>query len=333
MPKILLVDDSRIMLRLVGNVVAEVFPGAEMETASTGEEALQKVRDMGQPLDLALIDYNMPGMNGIECGAQLRTLQPQAKLALCTANAQNAVAQRAQDVGLGVIHKPIDAAGLRSLLESLGVAAPTTASPELELTPDQVDALKEAFNLGVGQAARSLGQLVEAAGEIELSVPDVQLIPIGDLCRAVSAEDVPVCAVEQTYTGPFGGSAYLIYSAEESLQLARFMIGSTAPIDALSEMESDALCEIGNIVLNACISTFGNMFGVEIGTGTPRILNDTAIRVLTQFGRRSLDDRVLYLRMGFSLLEGQLEGHLGFTMDVAALAVLLRHVDEFLAGV
>lgn len=200
------------------------------------------------------------------------------------------------------------------------------------LTEDQADILKEAFNIGVGQSATSLSGLLGGESEVVLSVPQVEFVSIEHLAARISPDGADVCAVVQQYSGPISGKAQLIYNASESLELAREIIGSDTPIESIAEMETDALSEIGNIVLNACISTFGNMFSIEVATNAPEVVTDSALQVLSDFGARTPTEQVLYLRMDFILQHRNLQGHLSLTMGSRELDSLMHHVDQFLEG-
>ena len=59
----IVIDDSRAIRSILGNILREL--GFEVTDAKHGLEALEKLRELG-PLDLALVDWNMPEMNGLE---------------------------------------------------------------------------------------------------------------------------------------------------------------------------------------------------------------------------------------------------------------------------
>lgn len=60
--KVLVVDDSKVTRGMIGRILREF--GFEIIEASNGLEALEKVR-IERP-ELALVDWNMPEMNGYE---------------------------------------------------------------------------------------------------------------------------------------------------------------------------------------------------------------------------------------------------------------------------
>ena len=59
----MVIDDSRAIRFMLSNMLKEF--GFETLEAAHGREALDKLRNLGK-LDLALVDWNMPEMNGLE---------------------------------------------------------------------------------------------------------------------------------------------------------------------------------------------------------------------------------------------------------------------------
>ena len=70
MEKAMIIDDSRAMRRIIGQTVREL--GFDVSEASNGREALAKLDNMGPPVQLMLVDWNMPEMNGLEFVTRLR---------------------------------------------------------------------------------------------------------------------------------------------------------------------------------------------------------------------------------------------------------------------
>ena len=203
----------------------------------------------------------------------------------------------------------------------------------MQLTEDQLGVVCEIFNIGVGRAAGSLSDLIGGI-EVQLSVPTARLVSIRDLAAEVSeGQSAKVCAVSQKYAGPFAGTAQLIYSEQQSLELVQAMLGTNTPIERFDEAEAEALLEIGNIVLNCCVGSFGDAFGVEFATAPPAIATDTVLNVLSDFGARDPEECVLHLRMDFILAVRDLAGHLALNMDIGAVEVLRGLTDDVLAGV
>ena len=102
---VLIVDDSRMSRMMISTIIKTHHPDWSIIDAASGEEALEKAD--GKNIDLMTLDMNMPGMDGISLGTQLRSMFPQANIALVTANIQEAVKQKAEEAQLSFIAKPI----------------------------------------------------------------------------------------------------------------------------------------------------------------------------------------------------------------------------------
>lgn len=194
----------------------------------------------------------------------------------------------------------------------------------------QMDLLKEAFNLGVGQAAYALSEIASGE-EIELSVPQLSIKTIHELAGEVTkTSGDQVCGVSEDFSGPFDGSTLMLYSQEESLELVRIMLHETIPVEHLSEMEGEALCEVGNIVLNACISSLANLFECEIRTDIPKLHIGGCEEVLSKAMHLGGSSHVLHLRMDFNLSKHRLNGHIGFFLGMASVKAIADQLDSYL---
>ncbi|NGZ06857.1 MAG: response regulator [Magnetococcales bacterium] len=101
---VLIVDDSSLARMMVRKIFATSFTDWQLIEAKDGTEALALAES---PLQLALLDFNMPGMNGIELAEKLMVKCPGVAVYLVTANIQDRMHQRAESMGIGFIKKPI----------------------------------------------------------------------------------------------------------------------------------------------------------------------------------------------------------------------------------
>lgn len=117
----LIVDDSRFVRIFLRKLLQE--QGVECEEASGGEEGLGRLRS--EPFDLALLDVNMPGMNGIEMVKHIREDGfPNLKIMMVTTEAENESIVRALEAGADeYLMKPFDGEALAEKMAMLGLAA------------------------------------------------------------------------------------------------------------------------------------------------------------------------------------------------------------------
>lgn len=103
--KLMIVDDSQLSRMMVRAIVEESGSGWQVVDAADGQQALALASDFCP--DLALVDLNMPGMDGLELSALLLQTHPGMRIMILMANVQKAVQQRAARLGLGFIPKPV----------------------------------------------------------------------------------------------------------------------------------------------------------------------------------------------------------------------------------
>lgn len=89
--RFLIVDDDDDWRELLGRSLARRFPGAQVEAASDGHLGIAAARH--RPPDLAVIDLNMPGLNGVELTTALRHLASSEVLPIVVLSGQGGASE------------------------------------------------------------------------------------------------------------------------------------------------------------------------------------------------------------------------------------------------
>lgn len=199
------------------------------------------------------------------------------------------------------------------------------------LTELQHDALVEIFNIGVGHAARAMSEIVNE--DVTMSVPSISFLNRADAAAMLGNKDsARVCGVSQHYDGAFSTEAILMFPEDKSLDIVRLMVGESVPLQELTEMEQEAMSEIGNIILNSCVGTLANIFSQELSGSLPAYHVGTSEEILTATGGQA-DTVVLMLHIDFILETHQIHGYVAFILDLTALHDLQDQVDRYLARI
>lgn len=132
---ILLVDDEPGMLRYIRTLLE--VDDYKVETASTGEEALQRVQKGLHP-DLVLLDLLMPGIDGLQTLEQLRQLQPGVKVVMLSCVGETKKVVQAMRLGAyDYLTKPFQKGELDTVIDQcLGASQPTFPGEVEELADD-----------------------------------------------------------------------------------------------------------------------------------------------------------------------------------------------------
>ncbi|SDB73087.1 response regulator [Belnapia rosea] len=103
--KVLVVDDSKLARMVVAKALSTGHPDWMKAEAANAAEAMDLASR--SPFDAALLDFNMPGQDGLHLAAELRALYPRMALGLLSANHQVEIVSRAHEVGATFLPKPL----------------------------------------------------------------------------------------------------------------------------------------------------------------------------------------------------------------------------------
>ncbi len=190
------------------------------------------------------------------------------------------------------------------------------------------DALVEIFNIGVGHAAASMSGIVNE--EVMMSVPSISFLDRASAAQLLSnKEEERICGVSQHYEGAFNTEAILMFPENKSLEIVRLMVGELVPLQELSEMEQEAMSEIGNIILNSCVGTLADIFQMELHGSLPLYHVGTSAEIMSASGSAD-DTTVLMLHIDFVLEKHQIRGYVAFILDLSSLHDLKHQINLYL---
>jgi CheY-like chemotaxis protein len=112
--KVLVVDDSRLARMVMASAFRRLRPDWELVEAIGADEALGTIES--DPVDIALIDFNMPGLDGLELVARIRERAPEMPIAVVSANLQDEIVARTRELKAAFIPKPLTDEALGAFL-------------------------------------------------------------------------------------------------------------------------------------------------------------------------------------------------------------------------
>jgi CheY-like chemotaxis protein len=124
--KVLIVDDSKLARMAVVKALNALHPDWPRLEAGNADEALAHI-DQELP-DVVLLDFNMPGKDGLSFAAEIRERDPRIIVAVISANRQAEVIDRARAAGAAFLAKPLTEQALGDFLETAIKRRQVTAS-------------------------------------------------------------------------------------------------------------------------------------------------------------------------------------------------------------
>jgi two-component system, NtrC family, nitrogen regulation response regulator NtrX len=117
----LLVEDSDVLLDAMTKIF--VRAGYQVLTAASAHDAMGVLRTPLQPIDVVILDVNLPDVSGAHLCAKIRELYPTAKVVVCTGEASPEEAD--QLMRLGVHRYFLKPVGVEELLAAVESALPS----------------------------------------------------------------------------------------------------------------------------------------------------------------------------------------------------------------
>ncbi len=144
-----------------------------------------------------------------------------------------------------------------------------------ELTPNQLDALKEVGNIGAGHGATALSQLL--GKKIFITVPKANILALSEVPRLVGDPNTLVAGLTLSILGDATGKILLLFPRDSALHLADMLLKQPVGTSKiLAEMGHSAIKEAGNILTGAYLSALNEFLGMLLLISVPTLIFDMA---------------------------------------------------------
>ncbi|GLO66017.1 MULTISPECIES: chemotaxis protein CheC [Oceanobacillus] len=151
------------------------------------------------------------------------------------------------------------------------------------LNEDQRDVLREIGNIGAGNAATALSQLLNQ--KIDMKVPKVNVVGFDEVMDLIGGPEQTIVGLMFRINGDIPGTVYVILQIEEAEYLVRKLTNN--PDYSLfdntenQEIAISALSEIGNILTGTYLSALSDFTTMNLQPSVPYLGIDMAGAILT----------------------------------------------------
>ncbi|HEY9627573.1 MAG TPA: hypothetical protein V6C84_09750 [Coleofasciculaceae cyanobacterium] len=201
----------------------------------------------------------------------------------------------------------------------------------MNLTAEQHDAITELINIAFARTAKSLSDIT--GFHVMLDVPAMRLDPLGDLIPqlAFQMENQKIATIQQTFTGQLSGTAMLVLDYNTAVEITDLVtVGYTPHRHCLDHASCEVLTEVGNILLNACLSSLGNLLKLRVCFSMPRLQLHTLESISAALTLNAMGHHyTLSVCTQFRLQNVAIKGYLILVLEETALAHLLSSLDRW----
>lgn len=154
-----------------------------------------------------------------------------------------------------------------------------------DLTEMHIDALKEIANIGAGNAATALSNILNEI--IDMKVPLIKKTDIDTIYNTLSLEDF-ITAVLVEAKGDIAGYMLILFKEDVALNFIKQLTSDR--FNKMDEMGESVICEIVNIISGAYMNAVSQFTGLDMRTGVPAISCDMAGAVIPAMVLEAAED-------------------------------------------
>lgn len=171
-----------------------------------------------------------------------------------------------------------------------------------ELNEIHLDVLKEIGNIGAGNAATSLSQMMNA--EVNMAVPKVRILDISDAATALGGPENPVVGILAKLSGDIDGIMMFIIGQSFAGAVLESLLGinkSQVSYASLTDMQLSAISEIGNIMIAAYLSSISTLSQMTIKSSVPAVSVDMvgALLSVPAIEMSTVSDKIIFIQEDF----------------------------------
>lgn len=212
-----------------------------------------------------------------------------------------------------------------------------TAKTESEFSQEDAAILAEVMNIAFGKASADLARVIDI--RVVLSVPHVEIIKADELLPRITEEAggyEAISVIEQNFWGKYKGSALLVFPAEASRGLVSLFDDEAPDAGPISpRLEKEALLEVGNILIGACVSKVAELLEDAVSFAPPRLIpRVTMDNISKETASSRLDDPqhfAVLMKTVFQFENKDIKGFLFLIADQDSMQWLKTALNNFVA--
>lgn len=186
----------------------------------------------------------------------------------------------------------------------------------------ELDALKEIINIGGGNAATSLSQLIEKP--VHMTVPVIEMLDYEDVYQQIMPEETIVKAIVTKMLGEAEGLFLFTVDQEASENIVKMMMPEG--VSYSEQLADSALQELVNIIVNSFLNAIIKLLDIHLVTSVPLLTKDMfgAIMSSVYLEQGQYEERVMIIKNEFYYEGDRLESSLYFVPKPGILEKLFK---------
>lgn len=193
-----------------------------------------------------------------------------------------------------------------------------------KFTPLQLDLIKELANIGGGNAATSLSQLINKP--TNMTVPTIDIMDYNEVYQNIMGEEEVVDAVLMQMLGDAGGVFLFVNSKKSSDSIVNMMMGGE--LEIREEIRASAIKELVNIIVSSFLGAVAKTINANLISSVPMYTQDMFGAILSSvyIEAGQYDENIMIIKNEFFYQGNKIESSLYFVPKPGILEVLFERI-------
>lgn len=139
--------------------------------------------------------------------------------------------------------------------------------------------------------------------DISISILAQGVMGLDEAHMMFDQKEPEVIAISQRIQGALRGHVIFVLKYKTGMSLLRALLKEHARLRELTEMEEEALLELGNIIINSYLSSYLSHHHVEINSHLPTLAREHFAQVLHEYRTEMTGDELFFIQLQISFNE------------------------------
>ncbi len=196
-----------------------------------------------------------------------------------------------------------------------------------QLQDMHLDVLKEIGNIGSGNAASALSELIQC--DTDITVPSVKMLDFSEAVNFLGGPENVAIGMLVGIKGDITGMMLYVLQHSFASKMTSTLFGSEIDdLTAMNEMETSFISEVGNIMAASYVNALSQLTGMTIDISVPVMTVDMVGAILSvpavEFAQ--VGNKVLFIDDGFIIGDGEIKSNMILVPEMQSLETLFTRL-------
>ena len=194
-----------------------------------------------------------------------------------------------------------------------------------DLNEYQLDALREIGNIGSGNAATALSDMLERS--VSINVPVVKILDYNRVVEELGGPETILVGILLSLHGDIQGMMMFLLNKEFSHSVLSTLLGMEVDeLSSLDNMSQSAILEVGNIMAASYVNAIASLTGLTIDISVPNMCFDMAGAMLSvpAIYYANISDKIILIEDEFGHINKDMSSHILMIPEVDSLQKIME---------